>query len=62
MAPLGTKVSVHIKSNRRATWGFHAQPAWYIGPALCHYRCYEVMMHSTGAKRVTDTVWFPHHK
>eukprot|EP00957_Ditylum_brightwellii_P080424 6117107-Ditylum_brightwellii.AAC.1 len=41
MAPLGTKVSVHIKPNCWATWGFHALPAWYIGPAMQHYRCYE---------------------
>eukprot|EP00957_Ditylum_brightwellii_P061298 4652497-Ditylum_brightwellii.AAC.1 len=27
MAPLGTKVSVHIKPNLQATWGFHALPA-----------------------------------
>eukprot|EP00957_Ditylum_brightwellii_P147709 11247657-Ditylum_brightwellii.AAC.1 len=27
MAPLGTKVPVHIKPNRQATWGFHALPA-----------------------------------
>eukprot|EP00957_Ditylum_brightwellii_P132392 10095461-Ditylum_brightwellii.AAC.1 len=61
MAPLGTKVSVRIKPNRQATWGFHALPAWYIGPAMHHYWCYEVMMQSTGAKQVTDTIQFHHH-
>eukprot|EP00957_Ditylum_brightwellii_P178443 13592054-Ditylum_brightwellii.AAC.1 len=61
MAPLGTKVSVHLKPNCRATWGFHALPAWYIGPAMQHYWCYEVMMHGTGAKQFTNTVHFHHH-
>eukprot|EP00957_Ditylum_brightwellii_P184763 14072868-Ditylum_brightwellii.AAC.1 len=61
MAPLDTKVSVHKKPNCWATWGFHALPAWYIGPAMQHHCCYVVMMHSTGAKRVTDTVRFHHH-
>eukprot|EP00957_Ditylum_brightwellii_P050734 3847113-Ditylum_brightwellii.AAC.1 len=41
MAPLGTKVLLHIKPNRRATWGFHALPAWCIGPAMQQYQCYE---------------------
>eukprot|EP00957_Ditylum_brightwellii_P178870 13624768-Ditylum_brightwellii.AAC.1 len=61
MAPLGAKVLVHIKPNKQATWGYHVLPGWYIGPAMWHYRCYEVMMKSTGAKRITDTVHFHHH-
>eukprot|EP00957_Ditylum_brightwellii_P063015 4782537-Ditylum_brightwellii.AAC.1 len=50
MAPLGTKVSVHIKPNPWATWGFHTLLVWYIGPAMRHYWCYDIMMHETGAK------------
>eukprot|EP00957_Ditylum_brightwellii_P100138 7631134-Ditylum_brightwellii.AAC.1 len=61
MAPLSTKVLVHIKPNCLATCGFHALLAWYIGPTMQHYCCYKVMMHSTGAKRVTDIVRFHHH-
>eukprot|EP00957_Ditylum_brightwellii_P192564 14661171-Ditylum_brightwellii.AAC.1 len=61
MAPLGTKVSVHIKPSKRATWGYHALPGWYIGSTMQLYWCYEVMMKSTGAKHITDTVCFHHH-
>lgn len=39
MAPPGTKAFVHVKPGRRATWGFHAADAWYVGPAMKHYRC-----------------------
>eukprot|EP00957_Ditylum_brightwellii_P195288 14878576-Ditylum_brightwellii.AAC.1 len=61
MAPLGTKVSVHIKPNKRTTSGYHALPGWYIGPAMRHYQRDEVMMKSTDAKRITNTVHFHHH-
>ena len=34
--------------------------AWYIGPALEHYRCYQVWIWNTRTERKTDTVaWFP---
>eukprot|EP00957_Ditylum_brightwellii_P179611 13681904-Ditylum_brightwellii.AAC.1 len=52
---------VHIKPNKRVTWGYHALPGWYIGSAIWHYRCYEVMMKSTGAKSITNTVRFHNH-
>eukprot|EP00957_Ditylum_brightwellii_P185939 14155823-Ditylum_brightwellii.AAC.1 len=61
MAPLGTKVSAHIKPNKRVTWGYHALPGWYTGPVMRHYWCYEVMMKSIGAKHIIDTVRFHHH-
>lgn len=39
MAPPGTKTYVHVKPSKRASWGFHAEDAWYAGPAPKHYRC-----------------------
>eukprot|EP00957_Ditylum_brightwellii_P019003 1430359-Ditylum_brightwellii.AAC.1 len=51
MAPPGTKALIHIKPNKRASWGFHADNAWYI----------KVLMHKTAAQRITDTVCFQHH-
>jgi hypothetical protein len=34
--------------------------AWYIGPAMKHYRCYRVWIWNTRSERVTDTLaWFP---
>ena len=32
MAPPGTKVIVHKKSDNRASWAGHGTEAWYIGP------------------------------
>eukprot|EP00957_Ditylum_brightwellii_P077976 5927085-Ditylum_brightwellii.AAC.1 len=61
MAPPGTKCFIHIKPHKRASWGFHAEDAWYVGPALKHYRCYTVVMKQSTAQRITDTVQFQHH-
>eukprot|EP00804_Cyclotella_cryptica_P022689 CCRYP_012483-RA/>CCRYP_012483-RA protein AED:0.32 eAED:0.32 QI:0/0/0/1/0/0/3/0/684 len=60
MAPIGTKVMVHIKPNRRQTWGYHAIRAWYFAPARHHYRCIQVVT-DAGAVRVSDTFRFLHH-
>eukprot|EP00957_Ditylum_brightwellii_P097756 7444798-Ditylum_brightwellii.AAC.2 len=62
MAPLGIKVSVHLKPNKRKSWGYYALTVWYVGLTKQHYQCYEVIMESTGAKRIIDTVKFHHHK
>eukprot|EP00804_Cyclotella_cryptica_P013267 CCRYP_007042-RA/>CCRYP_007042-RA protein AED:0.32 eAED:0.32 QI:0/0/0/1/0/0.33/3/0/993 len=50
MAPIGTKVMVHIKPNQRQTCGYHAIRAWYFAPARHHYRCIQVV---TEADRIT---------
>ena len=60
MAPIGTKVMVHVKPNRRQTWGYHAIRAWYFAPAQHHYRCIQVVTEA-GAIRVSDTFRFLHH-
>eukprot|EP00957_Ditylum_brightwellii_P037346 2826709-Ditylum_brightwellii.AAC.1 len=62
MAPLDKRVSVHFKSNKRKSWGYHALTAWYVGPAKQHYQYYEVIMEPTRARRITNTVKFHHHK
>jgi hypothetical protein len=61
MAPPGTKAFIHIKPHKRASWGFHAEDAWYVGPAMKHFRCYTVVMKNTTAQRISDTVRFEHH-
>lgn len=61
MAPPGTRVVVHEKPSNRGTWDPHGIDAWYIGPAMEHYRCYNTYAWSTKAERNSDTVeWFPH--
>ena len=62
IAPLGTKLLVHIKPEVRESWAPRATNAYYIGPALRHYRCYRVWITETNAERVSDTIaWFPHY-
>jgi hypothetical protein len=61
MAPPGTKCFLHIKPHKRDSWGFHAEDAWYVGPALKHYLCYTVVMKQSTAQRIRDTVRFQHH-
>jgi hypothetical protein len=61
MAPLSTEVLVHMKPNRRSTWGYHAAKAWYLSHSPNHYRCIRVLMADTGGERTTDTFRFNHH-
>ena len=45
---------------QRTSFGPHGVEAWYIGPALEHYRCFKCYVPSTASVRCADTVeWFP---
>jgi hypothetical protein len=60
LAPPGTRVLVHEKPIVRQSWDPRAIDAWYIGPAMKHYRCYRVWIWNTRNERVADTLaWFP---
>ena len=60
IAPPGTMVMVHKKPATCETWAPHASDAWYLGPAVHHYRCYRVWVWETKAERVSDTLaWIP---
>jgi hypothetical protein len=60
IAPPVTHVLIHEKPNNRDTWAPHAIDAWYIGPALKHYRCYRTYVWETRSERTTDTLtWMP---
>eukprot|EP00957_Ditylum_brightwellii_P205998 15346352-Ditylum_brightwellii.AAC.2 len=61
MAPPDMKCFLHIKPHKRASWGFHVEDAWYVGPALKCYQCYTVVMKQSTMQRITDTVRFQHH-
>jgi hypothetical protein len=39
LAPLSTKVLVHLKPTRCKSWGYHAAKAWYLSHAANHYLC-----------------------
>lgn len=61
LAPPGTQVIIHEKSTNRNTWAAHGISAWYIGPAIHHYRCVKCYVPSTERERDADTVqYFPH--
>ena len=58
LAPLGTKVIIHERPEQRASWGGHGKAGWFTGPAMNHYRHYEVHVTDTGGTRVSDTIEF----
>jgi hypothetical protein len=62
IAPPGMHVLVHEKPDKRGSWAPHAIDAWYIGPALESYRCYNVRIWDTCSERINDTVgWIPNN-
>jgi hypothetical protein len=60
IAPVGIKVLAHEKPDNRRTWAPHAFEAWYVGPALNHYRCFTVWSKETRQLRIVNSLqWFP---
>ena len=60
MVPPGSMILVHQKPALRGTWAAHAVNAWYLGPALHHYRFYHIYISETCGEHIADTVvWFP---
>jgi hypothetical protein len=55
MAPLGTKVILHVTPSQRTTWAPHGVDNWYVGHAAEHYRCYRIFVTKT---RIGSTVEF----
>ena len=61
MLPPGTKILVHEKPIKRASWSPHGVEAWYIAPTTEHYRCVTAFIPTTFRERICDTVEiFPH--
>jgi hypothetical protein len=58
LAPPGTRVSAHEKPDQLASWDPHGVDGYYLGPALDHYRCYQVHVTKTKGTRIVDTVEF----
>ena len=58
LAPPGIRVEIHEKPNNRPSFGYHSTSAFYLGPALNHYRCYRVFVPTTGQERIVDTIAF----
>jgi hypothetical protein len=58
LAPPGTKVVVHLKPDQRASWAYHGEEGWYVGPSMEHYRCVKCYLPSTARERDVDTLQF----
>ena len=58
IAPPGSKVVIHKKSDSRNSWDYRGKTGWYIGPAMHHYRCVHCYVPSTHAEITADTVKF----
>ena len=54
--PPGTKGIVHTKPDKCASWDFHGEDGWYVGPVPQHYRCFKMYMPATHKERISDTV------
>jgi hypothetical protein len=58
IAPVGTKVLTWDSPEHRGSWSDHGVPAIYMGPAMEHFRAFEVWVPSKSAMRITNTVWW----
>jgi hypothetical protein len=60
LAPIGTRTVVHEQTTQqgRTTFSDHGVVGWIIGPALDHYRHWEIFIPKTRGTRVSDTVVF----
>jgi hypothetical protein len=58
LAPPGTRVAVHLKPDQRASWAYHTEEGWYIGPSMEHYRCVKCYVPTTSRERNVDTLQF----
>ena len=56
LAPPGTRAVVHSKPDKRASWTYHGEDGWYVGPGPHHYRCFKVYMPDTHKEKISDTV------
>ena len=59
-AILGSAVEIHVMPKHRKTWDTHTKSGYYLGPSWEHYRCHDVWVTDTRARRVGQTVFFKH--
>ena len=58
LAPPGTRVIVHSKPEKRASWDPNGKEGWYVGPSPQHYRCMKCFMSKTRSEINSDTIVF----
>ena len=57
IAPAGSKVLVWNSPDNRGSWSDHDLPGIYLGPAMKHFRGFDVWVPQTSSTRVSGTVW-----
>jgi hypothetical protein len=60
LAPVGCRVLIHAKPVTCRSWDYRAKQGFYTGPALDHYRRYELVKLETKQKVISNTVEFRH--
>jgi hypothetical protein len=58
LAPPWTKVVIHLKPDQRASWSYHGEEGWYVGPSMEHYRCVKCYIPTAARERDVDTLQF----
>ncbi|KAL7503953.1 hypothetical protein ACHAXN_001668, partial [Cyclotella atomus] len=57
-APPGCRAIIHEPANTRSSWGPRGTGAWYIPPAMDHYRSYLFYVPKTRAYRISASAQF----
>ena len=62
MAPPGTRAVIYEEAITRMSWGPHGLDAWYLKPAMDHYRCCEFYVPAMRSIRTSGSFdLFPQH-
>ena len=58
LAPAGCKVIIRDRTNERPSWANHGTRGYYVGPAMKHFRNYNILMDTMKKIRQSNTVDF----
>jgi hypothetical protein len=58
IAPVGCKVLTWDSPDARGSWADHGVHGIYLGPAMRHFRGFNIWVPQTSATRVSGTVWW----
>ena len=58
LAPMGSKVQIHEKTDNRGTWAYHSVDGWYLYTSSEHYRTHNCHVKATRSEQLSDTVQF----
>jgi hypothetical protein len=62
LAPPGTNIIIHKKTDHSGSWSLHGLNGWYVGPVMEYYGAHRVYFSTTGHERISDAVYFfPKH-